>query len=417
MDPRAALLLLGRGICDPAEAEEFLDFDQQLADPFFELRDMDRAVERIQRAIDGHEKIAVFGDYDCDGVTASVVLTDYLRSRGADVILMLPDRMGDGYGMHIPQIDRLHEQGVTLVVTVDNGIAAAEEIAYAQSLGVDGVVTDHHIPPDALPEAAAVVDPHRLDEESDFRDWAGVGVAFKLCCALEGCACEELLPLYGDLVAIGTVADVVPLQRENRILVAKGLECLNQNPRPGIRALLSAAGMEGRQITSETLGFSIGPRINAAGRMGDAMRAARLLMSGDADEAARLASELEEANRERHTVEDRILREALQMLSADGELCRRRLVVLARPGLAPGGTRNRRRAAVRAHRQALHPADHTRRASPRIGTQRGGFCLIRCVVRLPGASDCLWRACSGRWAFPSSGQARRLFRRPRALCG
>ncbi len=335
IDPLAALLLIGRGISDPAQAEEFLDLDQPLSDPL-ELRDMDKAVERIRRALDQKETMAVFGDYDCDGVTAGVLLTDYLRSQGAEVSLMLPDRMGDGYGMHLPQIDRLHEQGVTLVITVDNGIAAAGEVAYAAGLGMDVVVTDHHIPPDSLPDAAAVVDPHRLDEESDFVDYAGVGVAFKLCCALEGGACEQLLGRYGDLVAIGTVADVVPLRGENRILVAKGLQCLNQSPRLGIRALLSAAGMDGRAITSETLGFGIGPRINAAGRMGDAMRAARLLMSSDAAQAARLAGELEEANRERHTVEDAILRESLDMLAADGELARRRLIVLARPGWHPG---------------------------------------------------------------------------------
>ena len=307
---------------------------------------MDKAVERIRRALDQKETIAVFGDYDCDGVTAGVLLTDYLRSQGAEVSLMLPDRMGDGYGMHSPQIDRLHEQGVTLVITVDNGIAAAGEVAYAAGLGMDVVVTDHHIPPDSLPDAAAVVDPHRLDEESDFVDYAGVGVAFKLCCALEGGACEQLLGRYGDLVAIGTVADVVPLRGENRILVAKGLQCLNQRPRLGIRALLSAAGMDGRVITSETLGFGIGPRINAAGRMGDAMRAARLLMSSDAAQAARLAGELEEANRERHTVEDAILRESLDMLAADGELCPPPSDRAGPAGLASGGARHCRRAAV-----------------------------------------------------------------------
>ena len=335
MDPLAAMLLMGRGICDPAEAEEFLDFDQQLADPA-ELKDMDKAVERIRRALEQGEKIAVFGDYDCDGVTAGVVLTTYLSSRGADVFLTLPDRMGDGYGMHRPQIDELHEKKVALIITVDNGIAAAPEIAYAASLGMDVVVTDHHITPEILPEAAAVVDPHRPDEESEFCDWAGVGVAFKLCCAVEGCPCEDLLPRLGDLVAIGTVADVVPLRGENRLLVAKGLPCLNECPRLGIRALLAAAGMEGREITSETLAFGIGPRINAAGRMGDAMRAARLLMTDDPDEADRLARELEEANRERHAVEDRIVREALAQVAADPDLAYRRTLVLAHPGWHPG---------------------------------------------------------------------------------
>ena len=335
MDPLAALLLIGRGISDPAEAEEFLDFDQQLADPF-EMKDMDRAVERIRRALASGEKIAVFGDYDCDGVTAGVVLTTYLLAQGADVFLMLPDRMGDGYGMHLPQIERLHEQGVNLIVTVDNGVAAAQEIAHAAQLGMDVVVTDHHLPPDCLPEAAAVVDAHRADEESEFRDWAGVGVAFKLCCALEGCACEELLPQYGDLVAIGTVADVVSLQGENRLLVARGLPYLEHSQRPGLRALLAAAGMEGRSITSETVAFGIGPRINAAGRMGDAMRAARLLMTTDDEEAERLAKELEEENRARHTVEGAIVEEAMAMLSADETLSRRRTLVLAREGWHPG---------------------------------------------------------------------------------
>lgn len=335
IDPLAALLLTGRGICDPAEVEEFLDFDQPLADPF-ELKDMDKAVSRILRGLEAGEKMAVFGDYDCDGVTAGVVLTTYLGSKGADVLLMLPDRMGDGYGMHIPQIDRLHEQGVTLIITVDNGVSAAAEVAYAAELGIDVVVTDHHIPPEALPDAVAVIDPHRIDEESEFRELAGVGVAFKLCCALEGCACEELIPLYGDLAAIGTVADVVSLKGENRLLVAQGLPYLCQPHRPGLRALLAAAGMEGKPITSETIAFGIGPRINAAGRMGDAMRSARLLMTDDTAEAERLARELEEENRTRHTVEAAIVADAMEMLATNQALWRRRMLVLAKEGWHPG---------------------------------------------------------------------------------
>ena len=335
MDPLAALLLTGRGLDDPADAEAFLDLDQPLADPF-EMKDMDRAVERILRGLEAGEKMAVFGDYDCDGITAGVILTTYLQDRGGDVVLRLPHRLQEGYGLHRNQIDLLHREGVTLIITVDNGISAAQEIAYATSLGMDTVVTDHHLPPEELPQAAAVVDPHRADEECDFRPLAGVGVAFKLCCALEGCPCEELMPLYGDLAAIGTVADVVSLRGENRLLVAGGLAYLQAAERPGVQALVAVAGLEGKTLTSESIAFGLAPRLNAAGRMGDAMRSARLLMTEDPEEARALAGELEEENRTRHGVEAGIVEDAMAMLSADETLARRRLLVLWKEGWHPG---------------------------------------------------------------------------------
>ena len=234
LDPFAALLISKR-ISNDEEISSFLGHDDSLCDPFL-LPDMELAVERINDAIFDYEKICVYGDYDCDGVTATALLYSYLDIQGANVIYMLPDRIENGYGLTRNIIDKMKAEGVNLIVTVDNGVAAIEEAEYIRELGMDLVVTDHHLPGDKLPDCVAVVDPHRLDSDCPYRDYAGVGVAFKLCCAIEGDD-EPIINGFSDLVAIGTIADIVPLTGENRQLVKYGLNKIPQSNNLGLRTL------------------------------------------------------------------------------------------------------------------------------------------------------------------------------------
>ncbi len=305
IDPLVALLLSARGMEEPYDIESFLRFDQQLTDPF-ELPDMQLAVQRIERAIASSEKIAVCGDYDADGVTASALLYSYLKSRECDVVCIIPERLEEGYGLHNSIIERLHDQGVSLIITVDNGIGSIDEIDFANSLGLDVVVTDHHQPGPVLPQAVAVVDPHVGMSYGSFVDYAGVGVAFKLVCALENCPCEDLIDQYGDLVAIGTVADVVPLIDENRVFVQLGLQVLDRQERLGLKELIDAADITAEVISAEQIAFGIAPRINAAGRMGKSFRAFELLVTQDENEAKRLAGEICHDNVRRQDVESMV---------------------------------------------------------------------------------------------------------------
>lgn len=306
-DPILCLLLTGRGITTATEAVEFLEGDDLVSDPFA-FADMDVAAERIQRAIDDGEHVMVYGDYDADGVTATALLYSYLRSRGAHVSYMLPRRDGDGYGLHMSTIDSLAEQAVTLVVTVDNGIAAVEEIAYAATYGMDVVVTDHHQPPEQLPQAVALVNPHRKDCPSEFKELAGVGVAFQLVCALEGDP-DWALEQYADLVALGTLADVMPLIADNRVLVRRGLQQIRAQKRVGFRCLCEAAGIAGKPMSATSIAFTLAPRINAAGRMSIADTAVELLLCESEAEGMTLAGEICKLNTERQTTESEILAE------------------------------------------------------------------------------------------------------------
>lgn len=334
IDGFLALLLSARGITEPEQAEAFLLGGGEFADPF-SFADMDAAVERIQRAVDTGERIAVFGDYDADGVTATVLLYTYLREKGADVFYRIPRREDEGYGLHRSTVQELADSGATLLVTVDNGISAVEEIAFAAELGMDVVVTDHHQPQDMLPAAVAVVDPHRQDCESEYKLYAGVGVAFKLVCAMEGDD-EWALERYADLVALGTLADIMPLTGENRRLVRAGLEMMNRGERPGLRALAQAAGAEGRCHTSSTAVFTLAPRINAAGRMGDPDRAARLLLSETEEEAQQLAQQINQFNIDRQQKESDILSEVMAYIDEHPETMAQRVLVLAGEDWYPG---------------------------------------------------------------------------------
>ena len=277
-----ALVLSARGVDTPEKARAFLANDPGLLEDPFAMRDMDRAVSRIARALAEGESIAVYGDYDVDGITATCLLTHFLRSRGGRVTPYIPDRMEEGYGLSCAAIDTLHAQGVTLIVTVDCGITAVEEVRHAAGLGVDLVITDHHECKEMLPTAEAVVDPRRADCPYPFKALAGVGVALKLVLALGGA--EErpaLLREYADLAAIGTVADVMLLTGENRAIVTLGLSSLRRTHRPGLAALVREAGLQEKPLTSMSIGYTLAPRINAAGRMGRARVAAELLLTGD----------------------------------------------------------------------------------------------------------------------------------------
>ena len=336
LHPFLALMLSVRGITDAAAAEDFL-LGGELSDDPFAFADMDAAVERIQRAIDRGERIAVFGDYDADGVTATALLYSYLCSQNADVLYRVPKRegKGEGYGLHPETVDVLADMGAGLIVTVDNGITAFEAVEHAAERGVDVVVTDHHQPQGTLPAALAVVDPHRTDCGSAFKEYAGVGVAFKLVCALEGDP-EEVLTRYADLVALGTLADVMSLTGENRILVREGLRVLNRTPRAGFKALAEVAGLSGKPQNSSTALFSFAPRINAAGRMGAPEKAARLLLTEDESAAALLAAEIQQLNVQRQETEAAILKEVMAYLHAHPERLADRVLVVEGQGWHSG---------------------------------------------------------------------------------
>ena len=308
-------VLASRGIASAEEAAAFLERDRSLSHSPFLMKDMDRAVERISRAIADDERIAVFGDYDVDGITATCILMDYLASRGADCLHYIPRRIEDGYGLGKDAILSLHNRGVELIVTVDCGITGVEEVAYARSLGMDVVVTDHHECKDALPDAAAVVDPHRSDCPYPFKHLAGCGVALKLVLALGGRDREEaLFARYCTLAAIGTVADVMQMSDENRTIVSRGLESIGHSDFIGLHALLQEAGLADKAVTSVQIGFVLAPRINAAGRMGEADMAADLLLCSDPHQAATLARQLCALNRERQNVEQEIFTQTLEII-------------------------------------------------------------------------------------------------------
>lgn len=314
IDPLSALLLVERGFDSFDELDRFFDDSEEWIDPFL-LPDMDKAVDRINEAIFDGERICVFGDYDCDGVTSTTILYSYLEAQGADATYLLPDRQTDGYGLSKGVIDRIAATGTKLIITVDNGISSVEEAEYIKEKGMELVVTDHHLEGEELPDCVAIVDPHRNDWDCPFEDYAGCGVALKLCCALEG-ANEEVMAEFGDIAALGTVADMVPLTGENRKIVRYGLRLMNQFRKPGIDAILDQAGLQGRTLDSTTISFGLAPRINAAGRMGSAERALDLLLADDPDSAAEMAEEVGSMNTQRHNEEDKIFQEAVQWLDA-----------------------------------------------------------------------------------------------------
>lgn len=334
IESAAAKVAVARGYYSAEELTSFLSDDEMYIDPF-ELSGIPAAVRRVSKALYNNEKILVFGDYDCDGVTATAVLYSYLVSCGADVIYAVPDRETEGYGLNNNQIDIAAKKGVKLIVTVDNGINCCRECEYAASLGIDVVITDHHMPQAEIPEASAIVDPHLYEEDARFSTLAGVGVAFMLICALAGKTFAEMLWQYGDLVAIGTVADVMELTGINRFIVKTGVDVMNTSKRVGIAALYDVAGLGEKEVTASSISFMLAPRINAAGRIESAMTAIKLLLSADLDEATTLASKINEMNGYRQQIEAKIVAEAVEKIEK-GNMKYHHIIVVSGEGWHQG---------------------------------------------------------------------------------
>ena len=297
------------------------------SDPFL-IRDMQAAADCLNAAVDSGEKICIYGDYDCDGIIATVILYSYLSELGADVMYYIPERE-EGYGMNQNALETLKAQGVSLIVTVDNGIAALEEANWLAEQGIRLVVTDHHQPYDALPAAEAVVDPHRPDCPAPFSLFCGAGLALKLVAAMDGGDMTIALEQFGDLAAIATVADVVSLTGENRLLVQQGLRLLANTERPGLLALLELSGMQNKPMTATNLAFSIAPRINAAGRFGSPKLAVSLLLAETMEEAMPLAKQLEQCNRQRKAAEQEILQEIQAQIQANPSSVQQRVLLFS----------------------------------------------------------------------------------------
>jgi single-stranded-DNA-specific exonuclease len=321
-----AELLTVRGYRTVAEAAEQFSCDA-LSDPFL-IRDMQAAADCINVAVDVGEKICVYGDYDCDGVMATVILYSYLTELGADVTYYIPER-SEGYGMNVTALETLKAQGVSLIVTVDNGITALEEAEWIRENGMHLVITDHHQPYDTIPVADAVVDPHRPDCPSPFKQFCGAGLALKLVAAMDGGDMTFAMEQFGELAAIATVADVVSLTGENRFLVQQGLRLLVNTERPGLLALLEVTGMQNQSLTATNLAFTIAPRINAAGRFGSPKMAVSLLLSESMTEARTIARTLEQCNQRRKAAETAILQEIQAQISENPACLKERVLLFA----------------------------------------------------------------------------------------
>ncbi len=325
LDPLLVLIAFSRGICDSYEIEQFISKEPDFTDAYA-YSGMSEAVERINIALESNEKILIFGDYDCDGVTATALLVKYFKSKGVDVSYRLPERESEGYGISIAAIEQAAADGQTLIITVDNGINAIAEIDRANELGIDVIVTDHHIPKEVLPNAVAVIDPHIDEGYGDiFTDLCGVGVAFKLVCGLENRPCEEMIYEFADIITIGTIADSVPLVSENRSIVNIGLELINRRFNKGINALREVSSV--KYVTSGNIAFSLNPRINAAGRMANADIAVKLLLAENTDDALYYAELLNRLNAERQTEEQEIFSSACDLIERNGYNNHRVIVV------------------------------------------------------------------------------------------
>lgn len=325
-----ASVLSARGYKSPEEAVGNLECNA-LSDPFL-IKDMDRAVKAIEEAVQEQKKICIYGDYDCDGIMSSFILYSYLSEAvGADVEYYIPER-SEGYGLNTGAVDKLKERGIEFIITVDNGITAVKEAEYIYSLGMKLVITDHHQQLDVLPKAEAVVDPHRHDCGSPYKFSCGAVVALKLVCAMEGGDYTLVLEQFGDLACIATVADVVSITGENKFIVSNGLKLIENSDRPAIVALKEVSGLTGKKIDSSSVGFRIGPRINASGRLGSAMTAMKLLTCQTVEEAMEYANEMELLNTERKNMENAIVKEIYKMADEDPEIVRGRVIFVCGKG-------------------------------------------------------------------------------------
>lgn len=341
-----AAAMVNRKITEPGDAEKYLSPSLGDLNSPFALKDMDKAVHRIMQAIVNREKILVLGDYDADGVCSTALLTEFLAEAGADVSYHIPHRIEEGYGFTPDHVEGpVKNAQAGLVVTVDNGISSSEAVEASNNIGVDVIVTDHHTPPPILPSATAVVDPKLEDCPAGLSHLAGVGVAFYLCiCLRKAIRDQGMWPETGepnlkrkcDLVAVGTVADMVPLVRENRILVHSGLEVMTASMRPGLKALMDLASVDSSSVSVHDIAFRLAPRINAAGRVAHAACAVELLLAKTDRQARKLAGDLDDFNRKRQKMSEDLHRSVLSLVRSDHEIRGRKSLVLARAGWHPG---------------------------------------------------------------------------------
>ncbi len=327
-----AVILLNRSITADKAAAFLRKSMSDIVNPML-MKDMDKAARRINSAVDNGEKIAVYGDYDVDGITATALMYDFLSRLGADVEYYIPDRRDEGYGINIMAVNTLLKKGVNLMITVDCGITAIGEAEFAKLQHMDMIITDHHTCKDRLPTAAAaILNPKRPDCEYPFKSLAGVGVAFKLILAVameRGMNTNDVFTEYADLATLGTIADVVPLTDENRVITDKGLKLLSDPKRVGIDALMDIAGVKNKPVNASVIAFGLAPRLNAAGRLGSAADSVKLLLTKNAAEAEKLAAALDDENKERQITEKRIFDEALEMIAADADFEKKKVIVLA----------------------------------------------------------------------------------------
>ena len=317
--PLITQLLYNRGLIESSQCELFISADNRLVSDPLLLPDMQQAVARIYQALLGGENIAIYGDFDVDGVTGTALLVKGLSILGANATPYIPHRLTEGYGLTVDALKNLYQQGISLVITVDCGITALSEVKKAQKMGLDIVITDHHTPRETLPPATATVNPKLINSAYPFTELAGVGVAFKLLQALfHSVGREGQLNELLDLVAMGTIADMVPLLGENRFLATQGLKVANETPRLGIRELMTKAGLTSGDLSSEVISWVIAPRLNAAGRLAHAMTSYRLLMTDSIQEAQELSTWLEEKNTERRRLTDKVLNRAREAVLAKG---------------------------------------------------------------------------------------------------
>ncbi len=335
MDAFIAYLLVARGIDDTLSVGNFIGDSFVSVSPFSFI-DMEEAAFTIGDAIDAGEKICIYGDYDCDGVTSTALLYTFLKNEGADVFYYIPSREGEGYGLNNSAIDKIKSEGADLIVTVDNGISSVDEAEYIYSLGMRLVVTDHHQLGDTLPRAEAVVNPHREENELEFRDYCGAGVAFKLICAMYDGDINDIAGEYIDLVAIGTIADVVPLIGENRVFVKAGLEKINNNPRPSVTAFKKAMNAKDKTFTANDIAFQLCPRINAVGRMDTAYKAVEFLIETENEACDFKFEQLSIENAHRQETEKNILEDVEKQLAEKPNLLNKRVIVVAGRGYHNG---------------------------------------------------------------------------------
>ncbi|HEX6923248.1 MAG TPA: single-stranded-DNA-specific exonuclease RecJ [Bacillales bacterium] len=330
--PLVAQLLLNREIRTAEQARRFLNIsDQEFYDPYL-MKGMEESVNRIKKAVKNGERILVFGDYDADGVSSTAVMVSALKEIGAQVDYYIPNRFTEGYGPNVPALQKAKEEGISLVVTVDTGISAVDEADAAREMGLDFVITDHHQPPPVLPDAYSIINPHQKNCLYPFKELSGAGVALKVAHALLGREPEHFL----DFAVLGTIADLVPLTEENRLLAVRGLSALERSDKPGIQALLKIAGVQDRKLSAEDIGFALGPRLNAAGRLDSAQPAVQLLLAEDSNEAEELANDIDRINRERKALVKEIAEEAVSEIKDSFPPEENSVFVIAREGWNPG---------------------------------------------------------------------------------